>query len=280
MRRKWWIPPIMCFHFAILYCFLLGSPYIYAQKPYPDGITDLMRAARDGESRDFKSALKKNPDIDAQDVYGWTALIYAVARGDEGMAKKLISKNANVNIADGDGRTALIHAVYYERDKIVKLLIKKGAALDIRDNNGSRALGWAWAKGKEKIFDILQKAGASPLALNDKRADLYNEFSPCSPEILNREQSFRMLLDILPVPRLEGMQLKMRVLVGADGSIRKVRVLIGQPDGITEAAVKAAYQLKFRAATENSRPVESWYDYGISTSGLHPILIPGNPFGR
>ena len=54
----------------------------------------------------------------------------------------------------------------------------------------------------------------------------------------------------------------MRLLVRQDGSVKKVRVLIGLPNGLTEAAVKNAYSLLFqRAPAINSISGEAWTPY-------------------
>lgn len=43
-------------------------------------ITALMRASRDGETRDLEKLLKHGVDVNAMDNSGWTALIYASAK--------------------------------------------------------------------------------------------------------------------------------------------------------------------------------------------------------
>ena len=50
----------------------------------------------------------------------------------------------------------------------------------------------------------------------------------------------------------------MRVLVGADGTVKQVEVIRGLPDGLTEEAVKSMRQTRFKPATKNGQPVEFW----------------------
>ena len=50
----------------------------------------------------------------------------------------------------------------------------------------------------------------------------------------------------------------MRVLVGADGTVKQVEVIRGLPDGLTEEAVKSMRQTKFRPATKNGQPIDYW----------------------
>jgi len=57
--------------------------------------------------------------------------------------------------------------------------------------------------------------------------------------------------------RVQGV-VRARVLVDSDGSVKSVRILSGLPDGLDEEAIRAAYQMRFRAAISNGRPVETW----------------------
>lgn len=50
----------------------------------------------------------------------------------------------------------------------------------------------------------------------------------------------------------------MRVLIGADGLVKQVKVVKGLPDGLDEEAIKAAYKLKFKPAMKDGQPVAYW----------------------
>lgn len=54
-----------------------------------------------------------------------------------------------------------------------------------------------------------------------------------------------------------------RVLVGADGSVKQVRITRGLPDGLDEQAIQAAYQLRFRPAMKSGQPVSFWQAVSI-----------------
>lgn len=242
----------------ILYCLISSAICALAQPGLDDGVTPLMSAARDNEPGAFNRALKKSSEINAQDAYGWTALTYATVRGDKQMTKKLLSKRANPDIADEDGRSILMNAVDYGRDDIVKLLIEYKADLNHRDKKGATAMGLAWAKSKDKIVALLEKAGAAELKTEDKRADIYSSLPPYNgPFLLNFRDTMGSLL---PFVASGSSEIKMRVLVGVDGSVRKVRVLIGLPNGGTASAVKDAYNSHYQPATKNVRPIEVWTD--------------------
>jgi TonB family protein len=50
----------------------------------------------------------------------------------------------------------------------------------------------------------------------------------------------------------------MRVLIGTDGSVKRVNLTDGLPGGLDDEALKAAYRMKFEPAMVNGRPVEFW----------------------
>ena len=49
-----------------------------------------------------------------------------------------------------------------------------------------------------------------------------------------------------------------RVLIGSDGSVKRVTVTRGLPDGLDEQAIQAAYQLRFKPAMKGGQPVSFW----------------------
>ncbi|HET6854668.1 MAG TPA: TonB family protein [Pyrinomonadaceae bacterium] len=56
----------------------------------------------------------------------------------------------------------------------------------------------------------------------------------------------------------------LRVLVGADGTVQQVRVVRGLPDGLTEQAVAAAREAKFKPAMKDGKPVPCWVGVEMS----------------
>jgi TonB family protein len=57
--------------------------------------------------------------------------------------------------------------------------------------------------------------------------------------------------------KVQGL-VRTRVLVGTDGSVQRVAVTRGLPDGLDEEAIRAAYQMRFRPATKNGQPIVWW----------------------
>jgi protein TonB len=59
------------------------------------------------------------------------------------------------------------------------------------------------------------------------------------------------------VRKVQGV-VKVRLLVGADGSVKEVVVKSGLPNGLTEQAIRAAYQMRFTPAIRGGVPVSYW----------------------
>ena len=49
-----------------------------------------------------------------------------------------------------------------------------------------------------------------------------------------------------------------RVLIAADGSVKQVKITRGLADGLNEEAIRAAYQMRFKAAMKAGQPVAFW----------------------
>jgi TonB family protein len=56
---------------------------------------------------------------------------------------------------------------------------------------------------------------------------------------------------------------RVRVLVGADGTVKDVRIQVGLPGGLNEEAIRAARQMRFRPATKDGRAVAYWVPVDI-----------------
>jgi TonB family protein len=94
----------------------------------------------------------------------------------------------------------------------------------------------------------------------------------------NTDNSTVTRVDTKPVPlsrptpryteaaRANGVQgsVLVRVLVGEDGNVKSVRVVRGLPDGLTEEAITAARQTKFKPAMKDGKPVPFWVGLEIN----------------
>lgn len=80
------------------------------------------------------------------------------------------------------------------------------------------------------------------------------------PILLNRPQP--IYTEEASKNKIQGTVL-VRVLVGADGSVKRVTLIRGLPYGLTEEAILAAYQLRFKPAMKDGQPVAFWQTVAI-----------------
>ncbi len=110
---------------AILAALLISIPAI-AQ----DINSELIEAAKKGDTVSIKALLDAGADVDAKDTdfyYGQTALILAVREGHTDVVRMLLDAGADVNAKDNNGQTALMVAEAEGHTEIVELLKKAGA---------------------------------------------------------------------------------------------------------------------------------------------------------
>jgi thioredoxin-like negative regulator of GroEL len=125
-----------------------------------DGLTALMWAAAGGRTDIVKALLDKGADVNAKTSYGYTALMWAAAGGHTDIVKALLDKGADVNAKDSDGYTALMWAAARGHTDIVKALLDKGADVNAKDEDGTTALMSAARNGHTDTVKALLDKGA------------------------------------------------------------------------------------------------------------------------
>ena len=126
----------------------------------PHRITALHVAAWKGNHRAARILLKQQPNMNAQDVEGWTPLHYAVHFGHEKVVKELLEAGANVECTINTptpGTTPLMLACFSKVGKaeIVELLLNHHADLNAKDGRGWTPLHMMCSRGR---VDALAKA--------------------------------------------------------------------------------------------------------------------------
>ncbi len=95
---------------------------------YADINSDLLEAAKEGDTAKVQVLLDKGADVNAKDNFSsWTALMFAARYGHTTIVQALLDKDADVNAEDDRGWTALRFAAAAGHTKIVKLLKQAGA---------------------------------------------------------------------------------------------------------------------------------------------------------
>lgn len=84
-------------------------------------------------------------------------LIDYVKLGNITKVQELIDQGVDLNIQDEYGYTSLIWAASYSKPDMVKLLLDAGANKDITDIDKHNALYWANYYGHPEVIDLLNK---------------------------------------------------------------------------------------------------------------------------
>jgi esterase/lipase superfamily enzyme len=136
-------------------------PLLFAQAAYGGIDSDLLEAAKAGDTAKVEQLLEQGADVNAKDKNGKTALMNAAFNGHTGSAMVLLEAGADVNAKDKNGWTALIEAVNGGHTETVKALMDAGADVNAKeDEYGMTALTVAAEKGHAEIVEILKQAGA------------------------------------------------------------------------------------------------------------------------
>ncbi|MFA6029614.1 MAG: ankyrin repeat domain-containing protein [Elusimicrobiota bacterium] len=135
---------------------LLLSKGADVNRPAPDGMTALLRAACDRDRATVKKLLPRGAD---PNLGNYPIVMCAAQSSDREMLNLLIKHKANVNAADGTGNTALLAAAQRGDKAMVSYLLSKKADFRLRNQRGETAL--VLSKKFPEIQRILRKAGES-----------------------------------------------------------------------------------------------------------------------
>jgi ankyrin repeat protein len=256
-----------------------------------DGITPLLAAIMqaplpfmipylpDSEKRGADIILmliEKGADPNLADREGHTPLIYALSREQESTIAALIKKGADVHRSDNYGRTPL--SFVDNPDKAAEWAPADGAlssSLRMRripsdESHFPPAYAAAVAEArkvasvvreetKKRIASLIRSAGATaPEATEIKAAG--SHLIDARPQRLDlgiKDPLNNVLANYFRTSRKEA-KYHMLARVSANGTVGKVLVLCGMPDGTGEKLKKAALKLKYQPAMKDGQPVEEW----------------------
>lgn len=122
---------------------------------------ELMVAAGHGDMKMVTALLDKGANVNSQDGFGFTALMFAAKGGYTDVVKLLLARGAEVNVQSKLMKyTALMNAASFGDVAMVKALLKKGAQVNARNDDGVTALTFAEEAGKADIVTLLKQHGA------------------------------------------------------------------------------------------------------------------------
>ena len=110
----------------------------------PESTIQLLEATELNNIDQVKALVGRGVDPNAQNEYGWTALMVAAAYGREEVAEYLLSlPTIDLEARHEDGETALLLAAWQGHLRLIKLLLHSGANIEAVDHEGNNVLTWA-----------------------------------------------------------------------------------------------------------------------------------------
>ena len=120
-----------------------------------DDYLNAIKAVKDSDVDGLRAQDVRGDDMNHQDEFDKTALIYAAINGNETMIKLLLQGGARPTIHDLDGRVALHWAVQKDNPDAVAALLDGGAVIDVLDPHGTPPLMMAAANGNLAVLRVL-----------------------------------------------------------------------------------------------------------------------------
>gem|GEM_PF-3243955 len=132
----------------------VSSGTAVAAAPKPEW--DIFQLARGGSSADLAQAVQAGVDINAQDTYGQTPLMYAAGVNTPEVLREILNRGASVNTQSASGWTALMYAVRDNPDpRVLEMLLLGGADPQLENSDGDSALDIA-KRYRPELLGFLQ----------------------------------------------------------------------------------------------------------------------------
>lgn len=157
--------------------------------------TSLQKIIMGFSKHDLATQIKLDPAAVHQvDLYGLTALHWAVRKKDMAAVKMLLNAGANVNAVCKIGRSALYYAAANGLTEFCERLLEAGASTTLKDHNGEDALIQAMKDRPTSVPSVvsaLLKYGADPNSADVPNHTTCLIFASTEPD----PESARLLLD-------------------------------------------------------------------------------------
>ena len=122
-----------------------------------DGRTALMFAAYNGHSEVVLELLGHEASVDRRDLFGRTALLYAATGPFPETVRILLDKGAEPNVVDSEEHfSPLMHAAAEGNLDVVKILLEAGADPTLTDVDGDDAASFARQAGHQAVAEYLE----------------------------------------------------------------------------------------------------------------------------
>jgi len=120
----------------------------------------LVGAARQGDIRAVRLALRRMPRQAGGSVFQKEALRQAVKHDHLGVTMELLNHGVNANMTDAFGWNPLAEFAAKGSALGVQAVLQHGANVQARTPDGWTALHWAAANGHQDVVEVLRKHGA------------------------------------------------------------------------------------------------------------------------
>ncbi|WP_428098324.1 ankyrin repeat domain-containing protein [Candidatus Rariloculus sp.] len=140
--------------------------------PQVDGMTALLWAVYRDDAETAALLVRAGADVNVENRYGVPPLTVAATNASTSIVTLLLDAGANANAALRGGETVLMTAARTGSLGAVRALLAKGADPNAREEREQTALMWAAAEGHAAVVDALLKAGA------DMHVKLESGFTP------------------------------------------------------------------------------------------------------
>ncbi len=137
-----------------------------------DGMTALHWAAYHDDTQSAQRLLAAGANAKTENRYGIAPLSLVCTNGNAELVRALLKAGADANTTVRGGETVLMTAARVGRVEPVQALLEAGARVESTDRKAQSALMWAAAEGHADVVAVLLKAGANP------RARLKSGFTP------------------------------------------------------------------------------------------------------
>jgi len=117
--------------------------------------TSLIRETAKGNLDAVTSLVASGANPNAQNIYGYTALLTALANGYTQIAQILLDCGASVHISTLEGLSALHLAAIHCNETMLEKLLQCGAFLGVQDEEGDTLFHWAVREGKQETLSFL-----------------------------------------------------------------------------------------------------------------------------
>ena len=143
----------------------------------------LHEAAETGNAEQVRRHIAAGTDLNAFDVGGKTALMWASEMHQFEAARLLVEAGADVHLVSRgsiSGFTAVHYAAGHGDDRIIRLLLARGAKVDSQGMWNATPLHQAAFNGHETTVLLLLKAGADPAAVKEDGSTAVHDLARAS----------------------------------------------------------------------------------------------------